>query len=270
MPVFLLYSVNFLKSFSVRPFWKRCQRCCFYTKRLLLSDGLTSAAATEEGLCVFSSWGQIPLKRAKLRSTISHCGETLPPLPPRQVWAAGFQTFCALSLKLHWFTFFNIINITIIFLFFFSFRDFLRRPASTPHSASCLCLVTSSTLQHLSAVPADAPAHATRGACTDIVSDKRSPAGFGPDTHPSPYRGALAIVQHGQHTSTSTCTGAHTIPARQTLTHMSTSFERNNNKNEQKKQQNMAETHFLCRKPTKVVFLSLFICFFVIEFFFLA
>lgn len=31
---------------------------------------LTSAAATEEGLCVFSSWGQIPLKRAKLRSTI--------------------------------------------------------------------------------------------------------------------------------------------------------------------------------------------------------
>lgn len=120
MPVFLLYSVNFLKSFSVRPFWKRCQRCCFYTKRLLLSDGLTSAAATEEGLCVFSSWGQIPLKRAKLRSTISHCGETLPP-PPRQVWAAGFQTFCALSLKLYWFTFFNIINITIIFLFFFFF-----------------------------------------------------------------------------------------------------------------------------------------------------
>lgn len=36
---------------------------------------LTSAAATEEGLCVFSSWGQIPLKRAKLRSTISHCSE---------------------------------------------------------------------------------------------------------------------------------------------------------------------------------------------------
>lgn len=38
---------------------------------------LTSAAATEEGLCVFSSWGQIPLKRAKLRSTISHCNENL-------------------------------------------------------------------------------------------------------------------------------------------------------------------------------------------------
>lgn len=36
---------------------------------------LTSAAATEEGLCVFSSWGQIPLKRAKLWSTISHCNE---------------------------------------------------------------------------------------------------------------------------------------------------------------------------------------------------
>lgn len=34
---------------------------------------LTSAAATEEGLCVFSSWGQIPLKRAKL--CISHCNE---------------------------------------------------------------------------------------------------------------------------------------------------------------------------------------------------
>lgn len=25
--------------FSVCLFWKRCQRCCFYTKRLLLSDG---------------------------------------------------------------------------------------------------------------------------------------------------------------------------------------------------------------------------------------
>lgn len=36
---------------------------------------LTSAAATEEGLCVFSSWGQIPLKRAKLWTTISHCNE---------------------------------------------------------------------------------------------------------------------------------------------------------------------------------------------------
>ena len=33
---------------------------------------LTSAAATEEGLCVFSSWGQIPLKMAKLWSSISH------------------------------------------------------------------------------------------------------------------------------------------------------------------------------------------------------
>lgn len=28
-----------LSLFSVCLFWKRCQRCCFYTKRLLLSDG---------------------------------------------------------------------------------------------------------------------------------------------------------------------------------------------------------------------------------------
>lgn len=35
----LSFSVNFFPSFSVRLFWKRCQHCCFYTKRLLLSDG---------------------------------------------------------------------------------------------------------------------------------------------------------------------------------------------------------------------------------------
>lgn len=31
--------LSFSLSFSVRLFWKRCQHCCFYTKRLLLSDG---------------------------------------------------------------------------------------------------------------------------------------------------------------------------------------------------------------------------------------
>lgn len=35
----LSFSLNFFPSFSVRLFWKRCQHCCFYTKRLLLSDG---------------------------------------------------------------------------------------------------------------------------------------------------------------------------------------------------------------------------------------
>lgn len=35
----LSFSLNFFLSFSVRLFWKRCQHCCFYTKRLLLSDG---------------------------------------------------------------------------------------------------------------------------------------------------------------------------------------------------------------------------------------
>lgn len=33
------FSLNFFLSFSMRLFWKRCQHCCFYTKRLLLSDG---------------------------------------------------------------------------------------------------------------------------------------------------------------------------------------------------------------------------------------
>lgn len=46
LPLFILFlclsflSVfHFFLSFSVRPFWKRCQHCCFYTKRLLLGDG---------------------------------------------------------------------------------------------------------------------------------------------------------------------------------------------------------------------------------------
>lgn len=35
-----LFLSEFLSVFlSVRLFWKRCQHCCFYTKRLLLSDG---------------------------------------------------------------------------------------------------------------------------------------------------------------------------------------------------------------------------------------
>lgn len=55
---------------------------------------LTSAAATEEGLCVFSSWGQIPLKRAKL--CISHCNEN--PLP-RQTNLPFSITHFALFIK---------------------------------------------------------------------------------------------------------------------------------------------------------------------------
>lgn len=35
----LFLILNFFLSLSVRLFWKRCQHCCFYTKRLLLSDG---------------------------------------------------------------------------------------------------------------------------------------------------------------------------------------------------------------------------------------
>lgn len=33
------FSLNVFLSLSVRLLWKRCQHCCFYTKRLLLSDG---------------------------------------------------------------------------------------------------------------------------------------------------------------------------------------------------------------------------------------
>lgn len=119
-----------------------------------------------------------------------------------------------------------------------------------------LCLFTSSTLQHLSAVPTDAPAHVTRSACTDIVSDKRFPAGLGPDTHRSPDRGALAIVQHGQRTSTRTCTGAHTIPARQNLTSPSKNCnDEGKNKPLAESAQQLCSCHFIRQAPL-AVFLS--------------
>lgn len=64
-----------LSVFLCAPLLKTVSALLLLHQKAVAKWRLTSAAATEEGLCVFSSWGQIPLKRAKLRSTISHCNE---------------------------------------------------------------------------------------------------------------------------------------------------------------------------------------------------
>lgn len=70
-----LFLSEFLSVFLCAPLLKTVSALLLLHQKAVAKWRLTSAAATEEGLCVFSSWGQIPLKRAKLRSTISHCNE---------------------------------------------------------------------------------------------------------------------------------------------------------------------------------------------------
>lgn len=56
--------------FLSEPLLKTVSALLLLHQKAVARRRLTSAAATEEGLCVISSGGQIPLKRAKLRSTI--------------------------------------------------------------------------------------------------------------------------------------------------------------------------------------------------------
>lgn len=64
---------EFLSVFLRAPLLKTVSALLLLHQKAVAKWRLTSAATTEEGLCMFSSWGQIPLKRAKLWSTISHC-----------------------------------------------------------------------------------------------------------------------------------------------------------------------------------------------------
>ena len=74
--LFLILSEFLSVSLSVRLFWKRCQHCCFYTKRLLLSDGWRQPQLQRRACVCLAAEGRSHWKGQNWeRSTISHCND---------------------------------------------------------------------------------------------------------------------------------------------------------------------------------------------------